>query len=70
MIQDLKIKGVHGDIIDSVVGAAYGEVNEEQLAREFLQRKRMGSPKDRSGVPGSFAPSCARDSAAGSFFAF
>ena len=41
VIQDLKIKGVHGDIIDSVVSAAYGDVNEEQLAREFLQRKRM-----------------------------
>ena len=44
VIQDLKIKGVHGDIIDRVVGAAYGDVNEEQLAREFLQRKRMVKP--------------------------
>ena len=44
VIQDLKIKGVHGDIIDSVVSAAYGDVNEEQLAREFLQRKRMVKP--------------------------
>jgi regulatory protein len=44
VIQDLKIKGVHGDIIDSVVGAAYGDVNEERLARQFLQRKRMVKP--------------------------
>jgi regulatory protein len=45
VIQDLKIKGVHGDIIDSVVSAAYGDVNEEHLAREFLQRKRMVKPE-------------------------
>ena len=41
VVQDLKIKGVHDDIIDSVVGAAYDNVNEEQLAREFLRRKRI-----------------------------
>jgi regulatory protein len=44
VIQDLKIKGVHGDIIDNVVSAAYDDVNEERLAREFLQRKRMTKP--------------------------
>jgi len=44
VVQDLKAKGVHGDIIDSVVGAAYRDVNEEQLAREFLQRKRIAKP--------------------------
>jgi regulatory protein len=44
VIQDLKIKGVHGDIIEKVISAAYGDVNEEQLAREFLQRKRMVKP--------------------------
>ncbi len=42
--QDLKAKGIHGDIIDRVVGAAYGAVNEEQLARAFLQRKRIVKP--------------------------
>jgi regulatory protein len=45
VVQDLKIKGVHGDIIDSVVSAAYGDVSEEQLAREFLQRKRVVKPE-------------------------
>jgi regulatory protein len=45
VVQDLKIKGVHNDIIDSVVGAAYDGVNEEQLAREFLQRKRVAKPE-------------------------
>ncbi len=47
VIQELKIKGVHGDIIDSVVGAAYGDVNEEHLARAFLQRKRIVKPAGR-----------------------
>src|SRR3974390_2036361 len=44
VVQDLKVKGVHGDIIDSVVTAAYSDVNEEQLARQFLQRKRIVKP--------------------------
>ena len=44
VVQDLKAKGVHGDIIESAVQAAYGEVNEEALAREFLRRKRIGKP--------------------------
>ena len=47
VIQDLKAKGVHGDIIESTVGAAYDEVNEEQLAREFLKRKRISKPADQ-----------------------
>jgi regulatory protein len=45
--QDLKAKGVHGDIIDSAVRSAYDEVNEEQLARDFLKRKRISKPADR-----------------------
>jgi regulatory protein len=44
VVQDLKAKGVHGDIIDKTVGAAYEDVNEEKLAREYLQRKRIGKP--------------------------
>ncbi|MFZ0795775.1 MAG: regulatory protein RecX, partial [Candidatus Korobacteraceae bacterium] len=44
VIQDLKIKGVHADIIEKVVPAAYNDVNEEQLAREFLRRKRIAKP--------------------------
>ena len=47
VVQDLKIKGVHGDIIDKAVGAAYDDVNEEQLAREFLRRKRIAKPVDQ-----------------------
>lgn len=47
VVQDLKAKGVHGDIIDKTVGAAYSNVNEEKLARAFLQRKRTKKPKDQ-----------------------
>ncbi len=47
VVQDLKAKGVHGDIIEKTVGAAYQDVNEEQLAREFLQRKRIKKPSDQ-----------------------
>ncbi len=45
VVQDLKMRGVHGDIIEKVVGEAYQEVNEEQLARSFLQRKRVVKPE-------------------------
>ena len=44
VVQDLRAKGVHGDIIEKTVGAAYQDVNEEQLAREFLQKKRLRKP--------------------------
>ena len=44
VVQDLKAKGVHGDIIEKTVSVAYQDVNEEQLAREYLQRKRIPKP--------------------------
>jgi regulatory protein len=44
---DLKIKGVHGDVIEKAVASAYDEVNEEKLAREYLRRKRLLKPKDQ-----------------------
>jgi regulatory protein len=47
VVQDLKVKGVHADIIDKAVHAAYDEVNEELLAREFLRRKRIAKPADQ-----------------------
>ena len=45
--QDLKAKGVHGDIVDSAVRSAYDEVNEEELARDFLKRKRLAKPENQ-----------------------
>ncbi len=44
VITDLKVKGVHGDLIEKAVQEAYTEVNEEQQARAFLQRKRLKKP--------------------------
>src|SRR5436189_271370 len=44
VITELKIKGVHGEVIEKAGGAAYEEVNEEKQAREYLQRKRLKKP--------------------------
>jgi regulatory protein len=44
VVQDLKIKGVHKDVIEKAVGLAYSNVDEENLAREFLKRKRIKKP--------------------------
>ena len=45
VIADLKAKGVHGDVIEQAVNSAYERVNEEQLARQFLDRKRVKKPQ-------------------------
>ena len=47
VVQDLKAKGVHGDVIDKAVSSAYEEVKEESLARDYIRRKRLKKPKDR-----------------------
>lgn len=44
VITDLKTKGVHGDVIEAAVAATYEDSNEEQLARQFLERKRIKKP--------------------------
>ena len=44
VITDLKVKGVHQDIIEKVVAEAYSAVNEEELARAYLKRKRLKKP--------------------------
>lgn len=41
VVTDLKIKGVHADVIESSVNTAYNGVNEEDLARAYLRRKRI-----------------------------
>src|SRR6267143_4180886 len=35
VITDLKIKGVHGDVIEKEVDSAYEDVSEEKLARDY-----------------------------------
>jgi regulatory protein len=47
IVTDLKIKGVHGDVIDKAVDAAFEGVSEEKQAREFLRKKRLVKPKDQ-----------------------
>src|ERR1700720_302216 len=47
IVTDLKVKGVHGDVIDKAVDAVFQGVSEEKQAREYLRRKRMVKPKDR-----------------------
>jgi regulatory protein len=47
IVTDLKIKGVHGDVIDKAVDAAFEGVSEEKQAREYLRKKRMVKPKDQ-----------------------
>jgi regulatory protein len=47
VITELKIKGVHGDVLDGAVETAYAEINDERQAREYLRRKRVQKPKDR-----------------------
>jgi regulatory protein len=44
VITELKIKGVHGDVIDRAVDAAFEGVNEEKQAREYLRKKRIEKP--------------------------
>jgi len=45
VVTDLKAKGVHGEVIDKAVDAAFDGVSEEKQAREFLRRKRLAKPK-------------------------
>ena len=47
MITDLKVKGVHGEVIDEAVDSTFAEVNDEKQARDYLQRKRLKKPQDR-----------------------
>ena len=42
--QDLVQKGVHAEVIAKTLDAAYEEVNEEELARRHLERKRVKKP--------------------------
>src|SRR3954468_2682435 len=44
VITDLKIKGVHGEVIAKNVGEAYDGVDEETQAREYLRKKRLKEP--------------------------
>src|ERR1700687_402571 len=47
VITDLKVKGVHGKVLDKAVESAFAEIDEEKQAREYLRRKRLPKPKDK-----------------------
>jgi regulatory protein len=47
VITELKMKGVHGDIIEKSVASAYAGSNEEKLVRDFLARKRLRKPANQ-----------------------
>jgi len=44
VITDLKVKGVHSDVIEKAVQDTYAGINEEEQARSFLKRKRIKQP--------------------------
>ena len=50
VVTDLKAKGVHGDVINKAVDAAFEGVNEEKQARQYLRKKRLEKPKDQKQV--------------------
>jgi regulatory protein len=47
VVQELKARGVHPDVIAKTMTEIYGEVDEEKLLREFAERKRLKQPSDR-----------------------
>ena len=47
VITDLKVKGIHGEVIDKAVASAFDEVNEEKQAREYMRRKRLKKPTNQ-----------------------
>jgi regulatory protein len=50
VVTDLKAKGVHGEVIEQAVAAAFDEVNEEKQARDYLRRKRLKKPVNQKEV--------------------
>jgi regulatory protein len=44
--QDLQQKGVDTELIAETLDASYGQTNEEALAREHLERKRIRKPEN------------------------
>jgi regulatory protein len=44
VVQELKARGVHPDVIAKTVSETYGEVDEQKLVREFAERKRLKQP--------------------------
>jgi len=47
VVTDLKAKGVHADVIEKAVASVYDDIKEEDLARDYLRRKRLRKPTDQ-----------------------
>src|SRR5881394_2304161 len=47
IVTELKIKGVHGEVLEKAVDSVFSGVNEEKQARAYLMRKRLQKPKDK-----------------------
>src|SRR5947209_4001655 len=47
IVSELKIKGVHSEIIEKTIDSAFDEIDDEKQAREFLRRKRLKKPQDK-----------------------
>jgi regulatory protein len=47
VLTELKVKGVHGEVIEKAIDLAFAEVDEERQAREYLRRKRLKKPDDK-----------------------
>jgi len=48
--QALGQKGVSSKVVDQVVTESYATTNEEALARQYLERKRLRKPEDEKGT--------------------
>ena len=50
VVEELGRKGVHRDLIASTVETAYQNTTEEELARRYLARKRIGKPENQKEI--------------------
>ena len=48
--QDLQQKGINPELIATTLEARYGQTNEEALAREHLERKRIRKPENEKEI--------------------
>jgi regulatory protein len=44
--QDLRQKGLRPELVEKTLAASYGQTNEEALARQHLERKRIRKPEN------------------------
>src|SRR3954453_23403248 len=44
---DLKIKGIHSEVLDKAVDSTFAEVDDEKQAREYLRLKRLKKPANK-----------------------